>query len=147
MISNYKKPINILLAEDNPGDVFLVDNTLGESHISYNLHHVFNGKEVLEFLNQEWRYVSKSRPDLILLDLNLPLKHGFEVLKEIKSIPEFSIIPVIILTSSKEEKDIVRSYALAANCFVTKPVDLNEFSEVIKSLENFWLNFVQFPPQ
>ena len=147
MICDRSQPISVLLAEDNPGDVFIVSTILRESQVSYDLHHVFTGEDVMAFLHQELRYANESRPDLILLDLNLPLKHGFEVLEEIKSIPEFKIIPVIILTSSMAEEDILKSYNLDANCFVNKPVDLREFVEALRSLEKFWLEIVQLPPQ
>ncbi len=147
MVRDRNQPINILLAEDNPGDVFIISTVLKESQVPYNLHHVLNGEEVMTFLHQEEEYANLPRPDLILLDLNLPLKHGFEVLEEIKSAPELKMIPVIILTSSSAERDILKSYNLCASCYVSKPVDLNDFMNALKSLENFWLQFVQLPPQ
>ena len=101
----------------------------------------------MAFLRKEREYANASRPDLILLDLNLPLKHGFEVLEEIKSSPELKMIPVIVLTSSNSETDILKSYNLSASCYLIKPVDFNDFCNEIKSLENFWLKFVQLPPQ
>ena len=140
-------PINILLAEDNPGDVFIINTVLQESQVTYNLNHVLDGEEMMAFLHQEGESAKISRPDLILLDLNLPLKHGFEVLQEIKSTPELKMIPVIILTSSSAERDILKSYNLFASCYVSKPVDLNDFINALKSLEKFWLQFVQLPPQ
>jgi len=147
MLRDPDQPINVLLAEDNPGDVFIISNILKESQVFYNLHHVVNGKEAMEFLHQEEEYVNSFRPDLILLDLNLPLKHGFDVLEEIKSTPELRMIPVIILTSSNAEQDIVKSYNLAASCYVNKPVDFDQFVNTLKSLEDFWFKFVQFPPK
>ena len=146
MFQDRKQPINILLAEDNPGDVFIIRSVLAESPVPYNFHHVMNGEEVLKFLHQE-KESSDLRPDLILLDLNLPLKHGFEVLEEIKSTPELKMIPVIILTSSRAEQDIFKSYSLAASCYLNKPVDFDQFVNILKSIEEFWLKFVQFPPQ
>ncbi|MDJ0532117.1 MAG: response regulator [Xenococcaceae cyanobacterium MO_207.B15] len=147
IIQNCNQPINILLAEDNPGDVYLISSILDESQISYNLHHVLNGEEIMVFLHQQGQWSNISRPDLILLDLNLPLKHGFEVLEEIKSTPKIKMILVIILTSSTAERDILKSYNLFASCYLSKPVDLNEFINTLKSLENFWLRFVKLPPQ
>ena len=147
MVSDRNQPINILLAEDNPGDVYIISSILKESQVSYNFYHVVNGEEVVAFLHQEGEYANVVRPDLILLDLNLPLKHGFEVLEEIKSTSELKMIPVIILTSSSAERDILKSYNLFASCYVSKPVDFNQFVNALKSLEDFWLKFVQLPPQ
>ena len=146
MFQDRTQPINILLAEDNPGDVFIIRSVLEESPVPYNFHHVMNGEAVLTFLHQEKEYPN-FRPDLILLDLNLPLKHGFEVLEEIKSNPQLKMIPVIILTSSRAEQDISQSYNLSASCYVNKPVDFEQFVNILKSIEEFWLKFVQFPPQ
>lgn len=146
MIRDRNQPINILLAEDNPGDVFIIKTLLKESQVFYNLHAVVNGLGVTEFLNQEGEYSNVPRPDLILLDLNLPLKNGFEVLEEIKSAPELKMIPVIVLTSSSSDQDILRSYNLCASCYVSKPVDWDDFMNAFRSLENFWLQFVQLPP-
>lgn len=140
-----KPSIEILLCEDNLGDVYLITNSLQNSDIEYNFHHVTNGEAAIDYLEQFDNYRGTSRPDLILLDLNLPKKHGFEVLREIKTNPKFKIIPVIILTSSKSEQDILRAYELYGNCFVTKPFDCEDFTEVIKKIEKFWLNLVQLP--
>lgn len=147
MVRDRNQPINILLVEDNPADVYLIRTILKESQTPYNLHNVLNGEDVMEFLLKKEGQKTVFRPDLILLDLNLPLKHGFEVLKEIKSTPELKMIPVIILTSSSAEGDILKSYNLFASCYVSKPVDWEDFSNVFKSLENFWLQFVHLPPQ
>ncbi len=146
MVRNRNQPINILLAEDNPGDAYLIGAALAKSQISYKVHNVLNGEAVMAFLQQEREYRDAPRPDLILLDLNLPLKHGFEVLKEIKSSPDLQMIPTIILTSSSSETDILKSYSLFANCYLIKPADFNEFCDQIEALENFWLKFVQLPP-
>lgn len=147
MVSDRNQPINILLVEDNPADVYLIRTILQASQTSYRLHNVLNGEEVMKFLLQQEKNTNTSRPDLILLDLNLPLKNGFEVLKEIKSIPEFKMIPVIILTSSTAEQDILKSYNLFASCYISKPLDWNDFINTFKSLENFWLQLVHLPPQ
>ena len=147
MARNRNRPVNILLAEDNLGDAYLISTALAKSEISYKIHNVVNGEAVMAFLRKEREYANASRPDLILLDLNLPLKHGFEVLEEIKSSPELKMIPVIVLTSSNSETDILKSYNLSASCYLIKPVDFNDFCNEIKSLENFWLKFVQLPPQ
>lgn len=147
MARNRNRPVNILLAEDNLGDAYLISTALAKSEIPYKIHNVVNGEAVMAFLRKEREYANASRPDLILLDLNLPLKHGFEVLEEIKSSPELKMIPVIVLTSSNSETDILKSYNLSASCYLIKPVDFNDFCNEIKSLENFWLKFVQLPPQ
>lgn len=147
MLRNRNQPINILLAEDNPGDAYLISNALAKSQVAYKVYNVLNGEAAMAFLRQENEYANVARPDLILLDLNLPLKHGFEVLEEIKSSPELKMIPVIILTSSSSETDILKSYNLFASCYLIKPVDFNDFCNEIMSLENFWLKFVKLPPR
>ncbi len=139
--------IEILLVEDNPGDVRLTKEALKEGKILNNLNVVTDGVEAVAFLRREGNYASAPRPELILLDLNLPKKDGREVLAEIKSDPSLKLIPVVILTSSAAEQDIVKSYNLHANCYVTKPVDLDQFIEVVKSIENFWLAVVKLPPE
>jgi two-component system, chemotaxis family, response regulator Rcp1 len=138
---------DILVCEDNLGDVYIITNALQESKIAYNLHHVANGEAAMAYLQQKGDYQAVSRPDLVLLDLNLPKKPGFEVLEEIKSDPQLKAIPVIIFTSSKAEQDILKCYQLYASCFVTKPFDFEEFVGAIKKIENFWLNLVQLPPK
>jgi chemotaxis family two-component system response regulator Rcp1 len=140
------KPIDILLVEDNPGDVRLTIEGLKEGKILNNLNVVSNGVEALAFLRKEGQYADVPRPELILLDLNLPRKDGREVLAEIKNDANLKRIPVVILTSSQAEQDIVKSYNLHANCFITKPVELDQFIGVIKSIEQFWLTVVKLPP-
>jgi len=138
--------IEILLVEDNPGDVRLTVEALKDAKILNNLSVVNDGAEALAFLRNEGRYADAPRPELILLDLNLPKKDGREVLAEIKGSEHFRSIPVVILTSSSAEQDIVKSYSLHANCYITKPVDLDQFIKVVKSIENFWLTVVRLPP-
>jgi two-component system, chemotaxis family, response regulator Rcp1 len=139
--------IEILLVEDNPGDVRLTQEALKDGKILNNLNVVSDGVEAMAFLRQEGQYVDAPQPELILLDLNLPKKDGREVLAEIKSQPNLRRIPVVILTSSAAERDIVRSYNLHANCYITKPVDLDQFINVVKSIEQFWLTVVKLPPR
>jgi two-component system, chemotaxis family, response regulator Rcp1 len=141
------RPIEILMVEDNPGDIRLTMEALKEAKVRNNLHTVEDGVEALAFLRREGRYVEVPRPDLVLLDLNLPKMNGREVLAEIKEDPDLRRIPVVILTISQAEQDIVKSYNLHANCYITKPVDLDQFLEVVKSIENFWLTVVMLPPR
>lgn len=141
------RPIEILMVEDNPGDVRLTVEALKEGKVRNNFHTVEDGVEALAFLRREGGYAEAPRPDLILLDLNLPKMNGPEVLAEIKEDPELRRIPVVILTISQAEQDIVKSYNLHANCYITKPVDLDQFLEVVKSIENFWLTIVKLPPR
>lgn len=140
------KAVNILLVEDNPGDVRLVVESLKESKRPTNLITVKDGVEAMAYLHREGIYANEVQPDIILLDLNLPRKNGQEVLKEIKKDPGLKRIPVIVLTASSAERDIINSYDLNANCYITKPVSLEQFTEVIKSIENFWLKVVKLPP-
>jgi chemotaxis family two-component system response regulator Rcp1 len=140
------KPIVILLVEDNPGDVDLARAAMEESKVRNILHTVGDGVEAMLFLRGKGKYAEAPRPDLVLLDLNLPKKDGREVLAEIKSDPDLRRIPVVILTISKDEEDILRSYNLHANCFITKPIDLNQFVKVVKAIEDFWLTIVKLPP-
>jgi CheY-like chemotaxis protein len=139
--------IEILLVEDNPGDARLAREALKESKIRNNLHHVTDGVEAMAFIRKEGQYVDVPTPDLILLDLNLPRKDGREVLAEIKATEKLKRIPVVILTVSKAEEDIIRTYDLHANCYVTKPLDLNQFIKVVRSVEDFWLSIVKLPPK
>jgi two-component system, chemotaxis family, response regulator Rcp1 len=139
-------PIEILLVEDNPGDADLAREALENSKIRNTLHVVGDGEEAMAFLRQSGKYETAPRPDLILLDLNLPRKDGREVLAEIKSDEHLKRIPVVILTISKDEEDILRSYNLHANCFITKPIDLHQFLHVVKAIEDFWLTIVKLPP-
>jgi two-component system, chemotaxis family, response regulator Rcp1 len=139
--------IEILLVEDNPGDVRLTREALKDGKIVNNLHVAEDGVDALAFLRREGKYHNAVRPELILLDLNLPKKDGREVLAEIKADKELKRIPVVVLTSSAAEQDIVKSYNLHANCYVTKPVDLDQFINVVKSIEHFWLTVVKLPPE
>jgi len=139
-------PIEILLVEDNLGDMRLTQEALKEGKVYNNLHWAKDGVEAIEFLNRRGKYESAPRPDIILLDLNLPRKDGREVLEEIKSDEKLKQIPVVVLTTSKAEEDVARSYALHANCYVTKPVDLEKFIVVVQSIDRFWLTVVTLPP-
>ncbi|MBD0321612.1 MAG: response regulator [Gemmatimonadetes bacterium] len=141
------RPIEVLLVEDNPGDVRLTREALKEGKVHNNLHVAPDGVEALAFLRREGRYADAVRPDLILLDLNLPRKGGREVLEEVKSDPALRHIPVVILTSSQAEQDIARAYDLHANCYISKPVDLDQFITVVKSIEDFWFTVVKLPTQ
>lgn len=138
--------VEILLVEDNLGDIRLTQVALKDSRIANTLNVVKDGVEALAFLRREPPYENSTRPDLILLDLNLPRKDGREVLQEIKSDDELKRIPVVVLTTSSADEDIVRSYNLHANCFITKPVDLNSFVTIVKSIEHFWFQIVSLPP-
>ncbi|MGH7773934.1 MAG: response regulator [Candidatus Binatia bacterium] len=139
------RPIEILMVEDNPGDVRLTVESLREGKVRNKLHVTENGLEALAFLRRQGNYASAPRPDLILLDLNLPKKSGLEVLADIKTDEDLRRIPVVILTTSQDEMDIVKSYDLYANCYVSKPVDLGQFMTVVKSIEDFWLTIVKLP--
>ena len=139
-------PVEILLVEDNPGDERLTREALKEGKVYSNLHTVKDGVEAMEFLRREGKYRSVPRPDIILLDLNLPKKDGREVLQDIKNDDMLKRIPVVILTTSKAEEDVLRTYDLHANCYVTKPVDLEKFIVVVKSIDVFWLTVVTLPP-
>jgi CheY-like chemotaxis protein len=143
MASNAGVPIEILLVEDNPGDVRLTREALREAKVHNNVHVAADGVEALAFLRKEGSHAKAPRPDLILLDLNLPKKGGREVLEEIKSDNGLSHIPVVILTTSQAERDILESYRLRANAYVTKPVDLEQFLKVVQSIEQFWLEIVK----
>jgi CheY-like chemotaxis protein len=136
---------NILLVEDNPGDARLAREALNENNINHFFFHVEDGLQALDFLHNKGMYQSSPRPDLILLDLNLPKINGHQVLSEIKSDESLRKIPVVILSISQSEKDIERSYELNANCYVTKPLDINEFIEVFGRIQNFWLKTVKLP--
>jgi CheY-like chemotaxis protein len=138
-------PIEILLVEDNPGDVRLIREALKEGKVRNILHVVCDGVEAIAFLRRQGEYSGFPRPDLILLDLNLPKKDGREVLAEIKADEDLKRIPVVVLTTSQSEIDILKSYNLHANCYITKPVDLEQFLEVVKSIEGFWLTVVKLP--
>jgi Response regulators consisting of a CheY-like receiver domain and a winged-helix DNA-binding domain len=139
-------PVEILLVEDNAGDVRLTREALLEGKVYSNLHWAKDGVEALEFLRLEGSHADAPRPDIILLDLNLPKIDGREVLAAIKGDDQLKQIPVVVLTTSKAEEDVLRSYALHANCFITKPVDLDKFILVVKSIDRFWLTVVTLPP-
>lgn len=141
------RPMEILLVEDNNGDILLIQEALEEGKLNSNLSVTKNGMEAIEFLNRRGPYKDAPTPDLILLDMNLPKKNGKEVLAEIKSDENLKIIPVVILTSSQAEQDILMSYKLNANCYITKPVDFEKFITVINSIENFWFSIVKLPHQ
>ena len=137
--------INILLVEDNPGDVRLIQEVFQDGKIYNTLEITRDGEEALNYLHQQGAYKNTPRPDLILLDLNLPKKNGNEVLSEIKDDVHLRRIPVIILTASKAEEDIARAYNHHANCYLTKPIDLNQFINVVQQIKTFWLSIVQLP--
>jgi CheY-like chemotaxis protein len=139
------KPVEILLVEDNPGDILLTVEALKEGKVYNNLSVAKDGVEAMAFLYRKGRHADAPRPDLILLDLNLPKKGGREVLAELKQDFNLRRIPVIVLTTSQAEQDILKSYDLHANCYITKPVDLDHFITVVRSIENFWLMSVQLP--
>ena len=140
------KPMQILLVEDNPGDVRLAVEALRGMKVRNQLHVVRDGAEAMSLLRRQGRYVGAPRPDLVLLDLNLPRKDGHEVLAEIKQDADLRRIPVVILTSSAAEQDILHAYNLYANCYITKPLDLEQFLSVIRSIEDFWFVVVRLPP-
>ncbi|MCY4437106.1 MAG: response regulator [Chloroflexi bacterium] len=141
------KPVEVLLVEDDPGDVLLTEETLLGSKIRTNLHVVGDGVEALAFLRKEGAYAAVPRPDLILLDLNMPRKDGREVLADIKEDSDLKTIPVAVLTTSSQDEDILKSYQLHANCYITKPVGLEQFATVVQSLEDFWFAIVRLPPK
>lgn len=138
--------IDVLLVEDDSGDVELTREALAESKIALNLRIVEDGERALQYLRREGKYADAPRPDLILLDLNLPRVDGREVLREIKSDPDLRAIPVCVVTTSDAESDILKSYGLGANCYVTKPIGLEQFVHVIRAIEEFWLTIVKLPP-
>jgi len=139
--------VDILLVEDNPGDVRLTREALKEAKVRNELHVATDGVEALAFLRREGVHKKAVRPSLVLLDLNLPRKNGREVLAEMKEDPELRRIPVVILTTSQAEQDIIKAYDLHVNCYINKPVDLDQFLQVVKSIEDFWLTPVKLPPQ
>lgn len=139
------KPIHILLVEDNEGDIFLVTEALEEGKIINKISVAKDGKEAIDFVEKKGKYQNAERPDLILLDVNLPKKNGHEVLEHIKSQKNLKQIPVIMLTTSSAEKDISMSYKNHANCYITKPVDVENFLKVVHSIENFWISIVTLP--
>jgi CheY-like chemotaxis protein len=144
-LTTRSRPVEILLVEDNPGDARLTLEALEEAKVRNRLHVAVDGVEALQFLRRDGRHVNAPRPDLILLDLNLPKKNGHQVLAEIKSDPKLNRIPVVILTSSSADEDVERTYQQHANCYVVKPVGLEQFLSVIKSVEDFWIEVVTLP--
>jgi two-component system, chemotaxis family, response regulator Rcp1 len=141
------KPIDILLVEDSPTDVLMAKVAFESAKLLHHLHVVENGEQALAFLRQEGIYTNAPRPAIILLDLNLPRKDGREVLAEVKVDDQLKVIPVVVLTTSKAEEDILKSYGLHANCYITKPMDFSGFTEVIRSIEHFWFSVVTLPPE
>ncbi len=145
MTNQTARPIEVLLVEDNPGDVRLTMEAMRESKVLVNLSVAPDGEEALAFLRKEGPHHAAPRPDLMLLDLNLPKKDGREVLAEIKADTDLRRIPVVVLTTSRAEEDILRTYNLHANCFITKPVDLDQFITVVGSIGEFWFSVVRLP--
>jgi CheY-like chemotaxis protein len=146
-IENNICPIEVLIVEDNNADIRLVKEAFKDGKMMVNLIAIKDGLEAMVYLRKENEYVNANTPDLVLLDLNMPIKNGFEVLDEIKQDQELRRIPIIIMTISKDEEDILRSYNLHANAYIIKPVELNQFMNAIKSIEDFWLTIVKLPPK
>lgn len=144
---NGGKIVDILLVEDNPGDVRLAQEALKASKMRNNLFVVDDGVKAMEFLRQQGAYAKVPRPDLILLDLNLPRKNGREVLAEVKADPSLKRIPVVVLTVSRDEEDILKAYNLHANCYISKPIDFEQFMKITRTIEEFWLTIVKLPPK
>jgi len=139
------KAIEILLVEDNPGDARLAKEALRESKLRNNLNIVVDGVEAMDYLHKKGKYADATTPDLVLLDLNLPKKDGREVLAEVKADDKLKRIPVVILTTSTAEEDVLKTYDLHANCYISKPIDLDQFMKVVKSIEDFWITIVKLP--
>jgi CheY-like chemotaxis protein len=148
-MSNYitSNPVEILLVEDNEDDILLTKEALKEGEVSHTLNIVRDGSEALLYLHRNGKYKNSTRPDIILLDLNLPRKNGYDVLAEVKNNEITKHIPIIVLTTSETEDDIIKSYKLNANCYITKPIDLHKFIEVVKAIEKFWFDVVKLPPK
>jgi two-component system, chemotaxis family, response regulator Rcp1 len=147
MDASQTRPITVLLVEDSPSDALLTREALDHAKVINQLHTVEDGVEALAFLRRQGRHAQAPKPDLILLDLNLPRKDGREVLAEIKADAQLKLIPVVVLTTSKAEEDVVKAYGMHANCYVTKPVDFATFAEVVRSIRNFWFSIVTLPPE
>ena len=141
------RPIEILLVEDSPGDVTLTVEALRDAKVANNLHVARDGEEALRFLRHEGEFADRPRPDLILLDLNMPRKDGREVLADLKADDELKRIPVVVLTTSQSEDDVAAAYNLSANCYVAKPVDLDQFLGVVRAIDDFWLSLVKLPAE
>jgi len=140
------RPVELLLVEDNPGDVRLTMEALKDGEVNHNLTVVKDGQEAIADLRRQGKYANAARPDLVLLDLNLPRKGGLEVLAEIKEDPDLKSIPVVVLTTSQAAQDVRRAYELHANCYIVKPVDLDQFMSVVQAIKSFWLGVVMLPP-
>lgn len=140
-----RKPFHILLVEDSPADVLLTKEALSDSKLLVQLHVAENGMQAMEFLRHHGQYSEAPTPDLVLLDLNLPLKDGREVLADVKADPHLRSIPVVVLTTSQAEEDVLRAYGLHANCYITKPVDFESFVNVVRSIQQFWFSIVTLP--
>ncbi len=147
MNTSNTEPIEILMVEDNLKDARLAEETLKDSKIHNNLYHVEDGVEAMAFLRRQGEYSHAPHPDLVLLDLNLPRKDGREVLAEVKEDPRLRLIPVVVMTASEAERDLVRTYGLHANAYVVKPIDLDRFIEVVQAIEDFWFAIVKLPPK
>lgn len=145
MIDQQQNPIDILLVEDNPADVLLTKEALAESNISHRLHNVADGRHAMFFLRKQDKYAKAPRPHIILLDLNLPVKDGREVLAELKADKDLRRIPVVVLTTSERKEDIEAAYGLNANCYIVKPIDFEQFCKVVKAIQNFWFSVVALP--
>ena len=141
-----RQNLDILLVEDNPGDLYLISEAFSRSSVPHTIYSVTDGEAALAFLQRKGEYVLAPHPHLMLLDLNLPRKNGMEVLREMKTFERLKMIPVVVFTSSREERDVIDSYKLCASSFVTKPLNLAEFSQAVQSIENFWLKTAQLPP-
>ncbi len=146
MEASRTEPVEILLVEDNVRDARLAEETLKDSKINNSLYHVEDGEEAMRFLRRQAEYSDATHPDLVLLDLNLPRKDGREVLAEIKEDSKLKLVPVVVMTTSEAERDLVKSYDLHANAYVVKPIDLERFIEVVQSIEVFWFTIVKLPP-
>ena len=146
MTGTNARPIEILLVEDSPSDTDLTVEALKEAKVRNHLSIVEDGVQAMEFLRRQGKYADAPRPDLIMLDLNLPRKDGREVLAEIKSDNNLKTIPIVVMTTSRAEQDVLKAYQLNANCYINKPVDFNQFLEVVRSIESFWLYVVTLPP-
>ena len=145
--AEFGRPVEILMVEDSPSDVCVTRETLKDSKVLNHISVVNDGEEAMAFLRREGKYVKATRPDLILLDLNLPKKDGREVLAEIKADEQLRRIPVVVLTTSSAEQDILKTYDLHANCYITKPVNMDQFNAVVKAIEEFWFTIVKLPPE
>lgn len=139
------EPVEILLVEDDPGDIELIKETISSSKLKINLQIVNDGSKAISYLKKQGQYSDKTEPDLVILDLNLPLKNGMEVLKEVKSDEDIKHIPIIVMTTSDQDSDVLKSYKLGANSYVTKPMGIEQFSHIVNTIEDFWLTIVKLP--